>query len=166
MADIEISQNLPEEERQEIQGVLSEYAEVFYDIPHIANAAEHHIFTHEEKPIRCSPYRIPNSQKAEFEKELCEMLELGIIEKSESDWASPVVLVGKKDSNGKKTGIRVCIDYRKLNSVTKFDAFPLPRMEELLENIGSAKHISKFDMTKGYWQIPLSKESKPLFRQI
>ena len=87
------------------------------------------------------------------------MLEEGIIERSYSDWAAPVVIVPKQQ-DGITTGIRICVDMRRLNSVSNFDAYPLPRIEDLIEQLGEAKFISKLDLTKGYWQIPLSTETK------
>ena len=69
----------------------------------------------------------------------------GIIEKSESDWAFPLVAVSKKDG-----GIRLCVNYWKLNQVTKFDAYPMPRVEELLDQIRNAQFITTLDLAKGY----------------
>ena len=66
----------------------------------------------------------------------------------------------KKDECGRESGIRICVDYRKLNTFTTFDAFPIPRMEELIEKIGTAKYITKLDLTKRYSTIPLSEESQ------
>ena len=83
----------------------------------------------------------------------------GIIERSYSDWAAPIVIVPKQQ-DGITTGIRICVDMRRLNSVSNFDAYPLPRIEDLIEQLGEAKFISKLDLTKGYWQIPLSTETK------
>ena len=81
------------------------------------------------------------------------MLEAKIIRPSTSPWASPIVLVEKKDGT-----VRFCVDYRKLNQLAKFDAYPMPRIEEVLDSIGSAMYITTLDLAKGYWQIPLSKE--------
>ena len=75
---------------------------------------------------------------------------MGIIRPSTSPWAAPVVIVPKPDGT-----IRLCVDYRKLDSVTKMDAYPIPSMEKMIEKIASAKFISTIDLTKGYWQIPL-----------
>ena len=83
------------------------------------------------------------------------MLEAKVIRPSCSPWASPIVLVEKKDGT-----VRFCVDYRKVNSVTKLDAYPMPRIEEVLESIDSAKVISTLDLAKGYWQIPLSEDAK------
>ncbi len=83
------------------------------------------------------------------------MLELGVIEESHSDWASPIVLVPKMDGS-----VRFCVDYRRVNAVSKFDAYPMPRVDELLDRLGVAHFYSTLDLTKGYWQIPLSPLSK------
>ncbi|GFX55522.1 retrovirus-related Pol polyprotein from transposon 17.6 [Trichonephila clavipes] len=79
------------------------------------------------------------------------MLELKIIEPGESDFTSPLILV---EAQGKEA--RPCIDYRRLNKVTRTQFFPLPNIEELLEKVSAAKYISILDLTRGYWQIPLS----------
>uniref|UniRef100_A0A1X7SFW8 Reverse transcriptase domain-containing protein n=1 Tax=Amphimedon queenslandica TaxID=400682 RepID=A0A1X7SFW8_AMPQE len=88
-------------------------------------------------------------------KELEEMERDGIIEKSSSEWASPLVIVKKKDG-----GIRLCVDYRQLNQVTKFDAYPMPRVEELLDTIGDAEFITTLDLAKGYWQVPVNEKDR------
>ena len=79
------------------------------------------------------------------------MLELGVVEESHSDWCSPVVLVGKPDGS-----VRFCVDYRRVNAVSKFDAYPMPRIDELVDRLGMATYYTTLDCTKGYWQIPLS----------
>ena len=67
----------------------------------------------------------------------------GVTEKSESEWASPLVTVNKKDG-----GIRLCVDYRELNKTTKFDAYPMPSVDEMLDQIGNAQFISTLDLAK------------------
>lgn len=84
------------------------------------------------------------------------MLKMGIIRTSSSPWASPVVIVPKPDGS-----IRFCVDYRKLNSITEMDAYPMPRMDRMLDKIGKAKYITTLDLTKGYWQIPLEGSTIP-----
>ncbi len=85
------------------------------------------------------------------------MLRLGIIEPSKSEWCHPVVLVPKKDGS-----IRFCIDFRYLNSVTKFDAYPTPRISDLTDRLGTSKFLTTIDLSKGYWQIPLTQRSREL----
>ena len=157
--NVSVSDSLLPEQKQCIEDLLSKYSNVFSDQPSITNAAIHHIDTGDAKPIRLSPYRIPHSLRSKFQSEIEEMLRQGIIEKSTSDWAAPVVIVPKQQ-DGVTTGIRICVDLRRLNAVSNFDAHPLPRMEDLIEQLGDVFFISKLDLTKGYWQIPLSPETK------
>ena len=83
------------------------------------------------------------------------MLAQGVIEPGQSPWASPVVLVRKKDGS-----LRFCVDYRKLNNVTKFDAYPLPRVDETLDTLAGAQWFSTLDLISGYWQVGLTPEAK------
>ena len=78
-----------------------------------------------------------------------------MVEESTSGWASPIVVVQKKDGSN-----RLCIDYRKLNARTKFDAYPMPRIDEMLDAIGQSQYITTLDLAKGYWQVPLAEEDK------
>ena len=79
------------------------------------------------------------------------MLKAGIVEGSDSPYAAPVVLVFHNT-------IRFCVDFRALNSETIFDPKPMPRMDEVLHRVSNAKYVSKIDMTKGYWQVPLDED--------
>ncbi len=97
------------------------------------------------------PERLVEPLKQEVEM----MLEMGVIEPSRSEWSSPVVIVPKKDGT-----LRVCIDFRKLNAQSRFDAYPMPRIDDLLERIGQARYITTLDLCKGYWQVPLDNDSK------
>ena len=128
--------------------------DIFSNVPNRTNAVVHSIDTGQASPIRSSPYRIPQSLIKAVNEELDEMLAVGIVRPSTSPWASPVVIVPKPDGT-----IRFCVDYRKLNSVTKMDAYPIPRTEQMLEKIATAKFISTIDLTKGYWQIPLDEQT-------
>ena len=106
-------------------------------------SAMHKIRTIDKPPVRKKPYKIPHAYREKVLEELKGMERDGIIEKSESAWASPLVVVTKKDG-----GIRLCVDYRKLNQVTKFDTYPMPRAEELLDEIGNAQFITTIDLAK------------------
>ena len=83
------------------------------------------------------------------------MLDAGVIRPSNSPWCNAVVLVRKKDGS-----LSFCIDFRKLNSLTVKDSHPLPRICETLESLAGAAHYSTFDMNSGFWQVPMSPESK------
>ncbi len=101
--------------------------------------------------VRSRPYRLPEHKKKVVQSELEAMLEMGVIEESRSDWASPIVLVPKTDGS-----VRFCVDYRKVNAVSKFDAYPMPRVDELLDRLGTARFYSTLDLTKsgggGMWR--------------
>ena len=114
-----------------------------------------------DKPIRLPYRRIPPHYVKEVQKLLQDLLEKGVIQRSGSAYASPTVLVRKKDGS-----IRLCIDYRKLNAITVRDAFPLPRIEETLEALGGSQYFSSLDMAHGYFQLVMHPESidKTAFR--
>ena len=78
-----------------------------------------------------------------------------VIQPSNSPWASPIVLVQKKDGT-----LRFCIDYRNLNAVTKLDKFPLPRIDDLLDQLGQSQYFTTLDLAAGYWQVKVSDESR------
>lgn len=85
------------------------------------------------------------------------MRDMGVIEPSKSEWCSPIVLVPKKDGS-----LRFCLDFRKLNAISILDAYPIPRIGDLIECLGKANYISTLDMCKVYWQVPLNPAAKDL----
>ncbi|XP_068250693.1 uncharacterized protein [Palaemon carinicauda] len=108
-------------------------------------------------PTRQYYYRLNPQQAERVSEQIKLQLSLGLIGESESPWASPVVLVPKEGG-----GDRLCIDFCKLNAVTKPESYPLPRIEDCLESLGESPYLSKIDLEKGYWQVPLAEESRPL----
>ena len=110
-------------------------------------------------PINQRPYRIPLQKRQIVDQEMLMDSRprdaYGIIESSSSPWASPIKLVPKKDG----TTI-FCIDYLKLNAVTKKDAYPLPYIQEIFDNLGGACLFSTLDLESGYWQVPVSVNSR------
>ena len=78
-------------------------------------------------------------------------------EPSQSKWSSPCILVPKPDGT-----FCMCTDYHKRNSVTKTDIFPIHRIDDCIDNIGQAKYVAKFDLLKGFWQIPLTNRAKEI----
>ena len=106
-------------------------------------------------PKKQHPRRLPMALQEEVDYQVERMLKTGIIQHSKSPWASPIVLVRKRDGTH-----RFCIDYRQLNQVTKPDAFPLPRIDDLLDKLGGAKFFSTLDLASGYWQIRMEARSQ------
>jgi len=85
------------------------------------------------------------------------MLAMNVIEESSTAYASPVVMVKKLDGS-----TRVCVDYQKLNKVTIFDPEPMPTAEEIFAKLAGDRFFSKFDLSKGYWQVPVREEDRDL----
>ena len=99
-------------------------------------------------PVRQTPYPVPFVLKSSLKKELQQMEDLGIIRKSDSPYASPMVVVKKKDGSN-----RICIDFRRLNKITVTDPQPVPSPAESFLGMSEDKYFSKLDLTKGYHQI-------------
>ncbi|CAF1048251.1 unnamed protein product [Didymodactylos carnosus] len=109
----------------------------------------------DSKPYNSPPYRYAPAKRQVIEQNLKEIKEEGIIEPSKSPWASPVILAPKKDGS-----MRFCVDYRKLNSTTIRDAYPIPRIDDTLDALQEAKFVSTLDLRSGYCQVEMDKESK------
>lgn len=135
--------------------VLAEYAGIFEEptqLPPSRGVFDHHIPLKEGSlPVNSRPYRYSPVQKDVIETMVREMMNQGIIQYSSSPYASPVVLVSKKDGSW-----RLCVDYRALNKVTIKDKFPIPIIEELLDELGGSQIYSKIDLKAGYHQIRMA----------
>lgn len=143
-------------ESQQLQIKSLCHPELFQEKPGRTKLVEHDIILNEGAVPKRS-YLIPERLLPALKKELDLMMTLGVSEPSKSEWCSPVVLVPKKDRT-----TQFCIDFSYLNSASKFDSYPMPRIEELIEYLGNAKYLSTVDLCKGYWQVPLSPKSKEL----
>ena len=126
--------------------VCKTYKDVLTDIPGKTILIQHAVVLKSDTPIYKKPYIMPYSLRQKVQEEVQNMLQAGIIEKSNSAYAAPIVIVQKKDKS-----IRLCIDYRGLNEVTIFDPQPMPKLEDVYNKLGKAKFISKIDCTKGFW---------------
>jgi len=122
----------------------------------VTNIVEHRIQLVDDNPIRCKPYPVPHALKSEVIEEVREMERLGIIEKSDSPYTSPLLMVKKKDGRN-----RPVIDFRRLNKITVFDAEPMPNVDDIYARLSTARYFSKLDFCKGYWQIPTAIEDRP-----
>jgi hypothetical protein len=157
---VEIEPSLDPSLRKEIEDFLKQHNNMFgyFDtkvkVPKatVTTTVTHQIVT-DGSIVSARPYRLSPAHKDVVQVELDKMLKLGVIRRSKSNYASPVVLVPKPDSTW-----RFCVDYRKLNTHTKSDKYPLPNIDECLSRMKGAKYFAKLDLSSGYWQIPMAKE--------
>ena len=115
----------------------------------------HDIDTGTARPIKQPPRRPPLAVRAEEDRLLDQMLQADVIEPSKSEWASPVCLVRKKDGS-----FRFCVDYRKVNALTKRDAFPVPGINDSLDSLQGNCLFASCDLLCGYWQLPMTDRAK------
>ena len=148
--DVAVSSSLTDEQQESVRSLVSKFSEVFTDVPGKTSLVECSIDLTEDKPFRVKPYPVPYAVQEVMKAEVSRMLEMGIIEPSNSDYSSSPVVVKKSDGS-----CRFCIDFRKLNAQTIFDAEPIPNPEVLINKIGTSNYITKIDLTKGFWQIPI-----------
>jgi hypothetical protein len=148
--------DLNTQEKEEASLLLKEFADIFATntkAPGITHVTKHTIDTGNHPPTHQMPYRAGRKEKETINKQIEEMLKNNIIRPSRSPWASPVVLVSKKDGS-----IRFCVDYRKLNNITTRDVYPLPRIDDTLTYLRTAKFFSTMDLASGYWQVPVAEQ--------
>ena len=155
---------LTDQDREDLRQLLIEYADVFaaHDLDLGCFNATPHTHTHTEDPCGGkNPDQTKNEEgsihgfQGEEEKNLRAMLEAGVIQPSASLSASPPVLVRKRDG-----GVRWCLDFRRLNAVTKKDAFSLPSISDCIESRAGNRYMSRLDMASGYWQIEIHPDGR------
>ena len=152
------TEGLTDDQQGRLRALLTEYDDIFAYSPDQlgrSSVVKHTIDTGVNPPIRLRSYRTTPANKEEIEKQVNEMLANDVIAPSVSAWAAPVVLVKKSDGT-----MRFCVDYRRLNAVTKKDSHPLPRISEALDALGGARWFSTLDLRSGYWQIEMAADSK------
>ncbi|GFN95389.1 Pol polyprotein [Plakobranchus ocellatus] len=145
--------DLPHEEKTALHSFLMKNLDMFSWTPldlGYTNAVKHKIPVLSDTPIAQAYRRIPPSQFEDVRQHIQELANKGIIKPSSSPYASPIVVVRKKDGS-----IRLCIDYRKLNAITRKDAFPLPRIDESFDSLCGAKYFSTLDLASGYHQVAM-----------
>lgn len=150
-------QHLDAEKAASLIKLINEFKDLFQDAPGRTNILKHDVDVGEAQPIKQCPYRLNPLKREIVKEEVKYMLDHNLVEPSYSSWSSPVVLVKKEDGQP-----RMCFDYRKVNAVTKTDSFPLPRVEDCIDRVGSARYISKFDLLKGYWQVGLTPRARKI----
>ena len=153
--DVSIGPNLDDPKQRDVKRTLGNFKDRLTDIPGRCNLGEHVLRLEDKVPVRDKPYPIPHALRKEVQKEVDNMLKMGIITKSTSPYACPLTMVVKPDGT-----YRCCVDTRRLNAKTEFDAEPIPDQEEIFSQLSKDHYFSKIDLSKGYWQIPMEEESK------
>ncbi|CAG9119218.1 unnamed protein product [Plutella xylostella] len=150
--------HLNEQEKKALLNCCSEFTDIFYlegEPLSYTSAIKHSINTGDSPPIHVKSYRFPECHKEEVGKQIQKMLDQNIIIPSNSPWSAPVWVVPKKlDASGKRKW-RVVVDYRKLNDVTVSEVYPLPLINDILDQLGHSKYFSTLDLASGFHQIAM-----------
>jgi hypothetical protein len=120
------------------------------------SVVQHHIITGDHRPVHVRPYRTPVHLRETLRQEIDSMLRAGVIVPSNSPWSASVVMVTKQDGSQ-----RICMDYRRLNSVTIRDTYPIPRIQDLLDSLAGKAHVfSTLDLLSGFYQVEVHPDDR------
>ena len=151
-------QHLDPEKAEGVRCLLETFQSVFQDVPQRCTAASHDVVLVEDcKPIKQAPYRVSPIKRDIIRQEVKFLVDNGLAEPSSSEWASPCLLVPKSDGT-----YRMCTDYRRVNQVSRSDSYPLPTIQEILDDLGAATFLSKVDLLRGYYQVGLTHEARSI----
>ncbi|KAI5617705.1 hypothetical protein C0J50_22774 [Silurus asotus] len=154
--DVKMSHLEPWQQAQMMDLVL-QHRDLFPDVPKRTHVAVHDVDVGNTQPLKQHPYRMSPEKCRLAEEEVAYMVKNNIIQPSHSNWSSPCVLVPKPDGT-----TRFCTDYRKVNAVTKTDAFSIPRVDDCIDKVGQSKFLTKIDLLKGYWCVPLTERGREI----
>lgn len=153
------SVNLQPKQKEVFEHLLNDYKDIFAvsdkDLGR-TSIVRHKINTGSNLPVKQPPRRAPISMREEIDKQIDDMLERGVIEPADGPWSSGIVMVRKKDGT-----TRFCVDYRKVNDLTIKDAYPLPRIDDSLEQLSGNQWFTTLDLCSGYWQVEVEPEDRP-----
>ena len=155
--DVDVCKSLSENKQSSIVSLLQEFGGVLTDLPGRTDVVEHEVNLTTDEAIRNKPYQIPYAFRDSVRGEIKKMIDMDIIEPSESPYVSSIVVAKKSDGTN-----RMYIDFRNLNTVTVFDPEPMPDPEEIYVKISSSKYFTKLDLCKGYWQISMRPEHRDI----
>ena len=156
---VNLNGKMTKEQEKKMKVLLDKYDHIFSKDKNdfgFYEKTKFHIDTGNEKPIKQRAYRLPYAQQENVDKLIEDMFQNKIISKSNSPWASPIVIVKKSDCSD-----RFCVDYRKLNGITIKDSYPVPLIQEILDGLMGDSWFSTVDLSSGYWQQGLDEESQP-----
>ena len=154
---LQISEQLPTVARKELASLLKNFADCFTSGGRVGltTKAVYKIDTGDARPLKSAPYRSSFHGRRQLKTLTDEMRAEGTVVPSKSPWSSPVVLVPKKNGD-----VRFCVDYRRLNRLTKKDVYPLPRIDDSLDQLAGSSYFSIIDLKSGYWQVPMAQEDR------
>ena len=162
LEEITLQEPLPRDltvaQKEKFLALISHYADVLAissDDLGRTNVLKHQIDTGRAQPICQQARRVPLPHREKVQELLKDMLQKGVISPSKSPWASPIVLVKKKDGT-----TRFCVDYRKVNEVTRKDAYPIPRVDDTLDTLAGSAWFTTLDLKSGYWQVEVAAEHR------
>ena len=149
---------LPRGELDQLRSLVEEFVDLYvldsFELGR-TSVVTHEINTGEHCPVRQHPCRVPFSLRGKVCELIRDILDQGVIVPSASPWVSPIVLVAKKNGS-----TQLCVNYRKLNAVTKLDVYPLPHIDNSMDLLADAKYFTSLDLASGYWQVGMSEESR------
>jgi hypothetical protein len=156
-SNIQVNPELPENKRKQVWKLLEEFQDIFTDVPKVTHLDEHEIRLLNPELVQRKPYPVPAHLIPVLDKEIDEMLAMNIISPSSGFYSSPLVMIKKPDGSQ-----RVCVDFRYLNRVCALDPEASYSADDIFNKLGGCNTYSKFDFSKGYYQIPLQNQSKEL----
>lgn len=157
-----LRKNTPAHALDLLTPLCTDFSDIFHiegDRPTVNNFYEQHLQLKDTEQVYTRNYRQPQAYKAEINKQVQQLFDNDLIELSKSNFNSPLILVPKKSTDGTPK-FRLVVDYRKLNRKLIPDRFPLPRIEDIFDNLGKSKYFSIMDLQAGYHQIPLHQNSR------
>ena len=152
--DVIVNPQLSAEQRNQVKDLLIEYKEVFSDVPGVTHLVGRRVELTESEPVKGRPCPVPCRMREVIDKEIEDMLAMGVIERSGAPYASPLVLVKKPDGS-----YRVCVNFKDLNGITVFDPGPMMSPDDVFPRLSGGQFYSAFDFCGGYWAVPMAGES-------
>jgi hypothetical protein len=154
----QIGTDLTDGQKQELISVLRHNIRAFAKNKEDIGYCEvifHEIDTGDARPVKQKPYRLSFAEEKEAHKQIAELVAMGKVKPSNSPWASPIVMVKKKNGT-----LRMCVDMRALNKVTKPWSYPLPYIQDVLDRLGKSRYFAVCDLMSGFWNIPIKESDK------
>ena len=153
--DVVLASTLTSSQLRELKELVGRYPDIFSDKPGNTTLVEHSNELTDARPVWVKHYKFPFAKINMVKEEIKQMLQMDVIEPSNSPYCAPLLLVRKRDDT-----FRPVIDFRQLNRITRFDSEPIPNPDEIFAKLAGKCYFSKLDFFKGYWQIEMSAEDK------